>query len=259
MTVRVNYDALAADYASRYARNDYSGVSDALREFLTTEAAAAPSTLEVGCGTGHWLHFLGECGVVAVGVDPSAKMLAIARTAAAASPLVRAVAEAIPFQAESFDRLFCVNALHHVIDKVAFTREAKRILRRGGALLTIGLDPHTEPDRWWIYDYFPEALRADRERYLSTRAIREMLTAAGFASCETRAVQRLPRTLTFDEAERGGFLARTSTSQLMVISEESYQAGLARIRDHAAHDPGFRLQSDLTLYATVATLTNAEG
>jgi len=252
MTNHVNYDAVASDYAGRYARNDYSGVGDALREFLTADVAAAPATLEVGCGTGHWLQSVRDYGVSAVGIDPSAKMLAIARTAAAGSRLVRAVAEAIPFQAESFDRLFCVNALHHFTDKAAFSREAKRVLRPGRALLTVGLDPHTQQDRWWIYDYFPESLQADRERYLSTQAIREILRAAGFASCETRAVQRLPRSLTFDEAERGGFLARTSTSQLMVISEESYQAGVARIRNDAARDPGFRLHSDLTLYATRA-------
>jgi ubiquinone/menaquinone biosynthesis C-methylase UbiE len=221
-----------------------------LREFLTAGVAAGPATLEVGCGTGHWLQSVGEWGVSTVGIDPSAKMLAVARTPAPGSRLVRAVAEAMPFQAESFERLFCVNALHHFADKAAFSREANRVLRRGGALMTVGLDPHTGLDRWWIYDYFPQALRADRERYLSTHAIREMLTAAGFASCATRAIQRLPRTLTFEEAERGGFLARTSTSQLMVISEESYHAGLARIRDDAARDPGFRLKSDLTLYAT---------
>jgi ubiquinone/menaquinone biosynthesis C-methylase UbiE len=38
----------------------------------------------------------------------------------------------------SFDRLFCVNALHHFRDKRAFVVEARRVLRRGGRMMTIG-------------------------------------------------------------------------------------------------------------------------
>ena len=51
---------------------------------------------------------------------------------------------------------------------------------------------------------------------------------------ESREVQHLPRHLRVREAERGGSLARTSTSQLMVISDDQYQSGLARIRAAAA-------------------------
>ena len=40
--------------------------------------------------------------------------------------------------------------------------EARRVLRAGGSLMSVGLDPHTALDQWWIYDYFPGALAADR-------------------------------------------------------------------------------------------------
>jgi len=46
--------------------------------------------------------------------------------------------------------------------------------------MTIGLDPHVRQDRWWIYDYFPGALTADRARCPSTDSIRAQLSAAGF-------------------------------------------------------------------------------
>ena len=86
--------------------------------------------------------------------------------------LVRGTAERLPWADASFDRVFCVNALHHFFDARAFVTECRRVLRAGGGLLTIGLDPHTGLDRWWVYDFFPAALEADRQRYASTASIR---------------------------------------------------------------------------------------
>jgi hypothetical protein len=42
---------------------------------------------------------------------------------------------------------------------VSFLDEARRVLRSGGRLMTIGLDPHLGIDRWYIYDYFPVSAR----------------------------------------------------------------------------------------------------
>jgi ubiquinone/menaquinone biosynthesis C-methylase UbiE len=82
---------------------------------------------------------------------------------------VRARAEALPWRDATFDRVFCVNALHHFADRVRFFAEARRILKPGGALMSIGKDPHADRDSWWVYDYFPETL-ADRSRSLRARA-----------------------------------------------------------------------------------------
>jgi ubiquinone/menaquinone biosynthesis C-methylase UbiE len=245
----VDYDVVAATFASRYERNDYRGVEAALAQFLGDAGVGA--VVEVGCGTGHWLALAGKYGACVAGIDPSSGMLDRARQAAPGARLVRARAEALPFRPQTFDRLFCVNVLHHVADPAAFMSEAARVLRSGAGLLTIGLDPHTGRDRWWIYDYFPEALAADRERYLSTQAIRQLMSASGLDRCETREAQHLPRTLDVDEAERQGFLSRTGTSQLMVIADDLYAAGLARLRADAARSPDMRLSADLRLFATV--------
>jgi SAM-dependent methyltransferase len=250
MAMRVDYDALAGDYSSRYRRNDYSGVTAALAEFCATDLVGHRMLIvEVGCGTGHWLDAI---GTNVVGIDPSPAMLQAARAAAPAARLVRAQAEAIPFHSNTFDRMFCINALHHFTDPAAFFVEARRVLRPGGAVLTVGLDPHTGHDRWWIYDYFPDALVADRMRYLPASAIRAMMASAGFERCETREVQHLPRTLQLAEAESGGFLARTSASQLLVIGDEAYERGIARIRAAGDRSPDVVLRSDLRLYGTTA-------
>jgi hypothetical protein len=59
--------------------------------------------------------------------------------------------------------------------------------------------------------------------------------------------------MTVDAAARRGFLTRTSTSQLMVISDAEYEAGLKRIRNEDADLPdGKVLHSDLRVFGTIA-------
>ena len=251
MTRRVDYDSVASAYNSRYQRNNYTGVQQALASFVEDCRAAHPRVLEVGCGTGHWVRRLRDSNVTVFGLDFSTGMLKIARETLRGC-VVRARADTLPFASASCDRLFCVNALHHFPDKAAFLVEARRVLRSAGGILTVGLDPHNGEDQWWVYDYFPAALAADRQRYLPTQRIRELMEAVGFSRCDTQVIQHLPREMTVSEARSGGFLDRTSTSQMMVISDEEYEAGLKRIESCERAEAGAKiLRSDLRLYATI--------
>jgi ubiquinone/menaquinone biosynthesis C-methylase UbiE len=250
MTHRVNYDLVAPAYDKRYERNRYDGVEAALRRFIGESDSV--DVAEVGCGTGHWLARLCDRVHSIAGVDRSPGMLQGARTAASRALLVRGRAEELPWATGAFDRLFCINALHHFDDGDAFMLEARRVLRPGGALLTIGLDPHTRLDRWWIYDYFPGALTADRSRYASTAVIRDRLEAAGFAEVATDVAQHMPAEIPFEMAKDRGLVDRRSTSQLMVISQADYDEGLRRLE---AEQP--ILKADLRLYATVGWAPSA--
>jgi len=252
MTQPVDYDKIAGAYDARYERNDYSGVERILTGFVPRERGTDRARiLEVGCGTGHWLRVLRDAQASCVGIDLSAGMLRVAKSTLTDAHLVRARAEALPAGDGRLARVFCVNALHHFTDPLAFIREARRVLEPGGGLLTFGLDPGSGRDRWWIYDYFPEALTADRRRYPATSRIREWMEAAGFSGCDTVEAQHAPRRLTIREAAERGFLDRASTSQLMVISDEAYERGLERL-NRARRDggDGVTLWSDLRIYAT---------
>lgn len=256
MNPRVDYDRVAHVYEARYERNDYAGVEAALVAFVEGTRTNRERVLEVGCGGGHWLRRLGESAVRVFGLDPSARMLSVARAAAGGASLVRGRAEALPFAEAICGRVFCVNALHHFDEPALFLREARRVLSSGGGLLTIGLDPHNGMDTWWVYDYFPAALAADRRRYLPGARIRELMTDAGFSNCQTRIVQHRPRLMTVSEASSGGFMDRTSTSQLMVISDADYQSGLKRLHDDdSAAGCSMMLCSDLRIYGTTGWTT----
>ncbi|HUE87877.1 MAG TPA: class I SAM-dependent methyltransferase [Vicinamibacterales bacterium] len=252
MSTRVDYDVVAARYGHRYLQNDYAGLRRALFTFLLSGARAHHKrVLDIGCGTGHWLRVLRDANVPAVGVDRSEQMLRIAQRSVNDAQLARARAEELPFVSVCFDRLICINALHHFSDHSAFFREARRILRPGGALLTVGLDPQRGADRWWVYDYFSETLVEDRKRYPASEEIRAGMAIAGFVRCETAEVQRFARQMSLREAVDGGFLDRTSTSQFMVISQLAYEAGVARVHSAAADAPHEKLfHVDLRLYGT---------
>lgn len=261
----VNYDAVAPSYDRRYAIHEYGGVAEAVLRFAAPRVGDPegwlPDVLEVGCGTGHWLAALAPHARTVAGLDPSAGMLARARAAAPGASLVRGRAEALPWRAATFDRVLAVNALHHFAAPHAFVAEARRVLRPGGGLLVIGLDPHTGRDRWWIYEHFPSALAIDRARYPSTARLRTLLAEAGFVGGETTVAQHWPASLPVAEAEARGLLARESTSQLAVLDAAEYAAGVARIRAMPATDAGEPplLEADLRVYATAAWLPAAPG
>ncbi|HJZ77111.1 MAG TPA: methyltransferase domain-containing protein [Vicinamibacterales bacterium] len=267
----VDYDRFAAGYDRRYDILEYAGVRDALLNFV----GDAHAILEVGCGTGHWLAMLdarltpsrcehggsphgdnasatASAERLIVGVEPSSEMIARARAAVPAARVVRGRAEALPWRDATFDRVCCINALHHFADREQFFAEARRILRPGGGLLTIGKDPHTERDAWWVYDFFPETLEIDRQRFARVRTLRGEMTLAGFSWSESFEVDRIERLQSATDALATGIVHRSFTSQLSVLTEGEFDAGVARIR--AANDAAsgeLQLMADFCLFATV--------
>jgi len=244
---RVDYDDVAPTYNRRYERNRYDGTRAALHEFLGDATNA--DVAEVGCGTGHWLADVAGSVRTIIGIDASWEMLRCAAADARSALLIHARAEQLPLATASVDRMFCINALHHFTEPQTFAREARRVLRAGGSLMSVGLDPHTDLDQWWIYDYFPGALAADRARYLPTPMIRDIFQSVGFTDVRTTLAQHFPAAVPFQTAVERGHVDRGSTSQLMVISDAEYEAGLERMRQEQP-----LLRADLRLFATVGSL-----
>jgi ubiquinone/menaquinone biosynthesis C-methylase UbiE len=246
---RVDYDAVAAKYDKRWETSRYDGVLAGLQRFIEGSEPGSRDIAEVGCGTGHWLAALRDRARRHAGVDLSSEMLKRARVTAPFALLARGRAEQLPWSAARFDRLLCINALHHFSDPDGFIREARRVLRPGGGILTIGLDPHAGLDSWWVYDYFPSTPDTDCARFQPTARIRERLEAAGFVNATTEVTQHLPLELRVDEAKQRGLLDRTSNSQLLLLTDAEYEAGLRRI---TTEQPVLR--ADLRLFATTGVL-----
>ena len=251
----VDYDRIADRYDRRYELYAYAGVLETLQNFLTPAIAVAA---EVGCGTGHWLRALAGHASQIMGLEPSVAMLQRARGNAPDSHLVRGRAEALPWNDASVDRVFCVNALHHFSDRHAFFAEARRVLRPGGALMSIGKDPHAGRDEWWVYDYFEGTQTLDEARFAPVRILRGELALAGFACAESFEADRFEAVRTATQAFADGLVDRSFTSQLSVLSDTEFNGGVDRIRkaqtERAAEGADLHLISDFRLYATVGRI-----
>jgi ubiquinone/menaquinone biosynthesis C-methylase UbiE len=251
-----DYDQIAQTYDRRYERNQYAGVEHALRQFVGDQSGLR--ILEVGCGTGHWLRVLQESENYVTGLDYSVEMLARARTLVLGLDVIRGSAQCLPWSAGSFDRVFCINAIHHFADKPAFLVEVRRVLRSGGMFLTIGLNPHSGIDQWHVYDYFKESLEIDRQRYPSLDQLRAWMVETGFENCLTQQVEHWVYRIPAHEALEQGRLEKAATSQLSVLTDAEYQQGIQRIHaDIQRADEGGQtlfLTADLRLYGTTAVV-----
>jgi ubiquinone/menaquinone biosynthesis C-methylase UbiE len=225
----VDYDKVAPTYDKRFAH--YTGVPEGVAAALVELAGEvqARQILEVGCGTGHWLRLLSPLGYTVYGLDRSMGMLGAAQTAGAPN-LARGDAGALPFPPASFDLVICVNALHHFADASQFISEGRRLLRPGGALAIVGMHPHSGRDRWYLYDYFPGTKETDLQRYPSAGEIVNWMIEAGFDLVRWQTVERLHERRKGREILDEPMLHKNATSQLTLLSDVQYAAGITRIQ-----------------------------
>ena len=226
----VNYDALAPTYNQRFADdNDRPATSRALIDLLAHDLSAR-AILEVGCGTGRWLAELRTVADRCYGLDPSKGMLAQARNRATPIYLTRGRGEVLPFPDATFDLVYCVNAIHHMDRQQTFIQEARRVLRNGGALAVIGMNPHIGRETWYVYDYFPGTYETDLVRFPSWETVLDWMHAAGFRQTERRLVECIIDHKTDTTILDDPFLQKHTSSQLALLSDAAYAAGVKRIK-----------------------------
>jgi len=224
----VNYDEVSSVYDQRYKPESPAGIAKYLQELVFK--VKAHRVLEVGCGTGHWLTLLRNCAS-RYGLDYSAAMLDKAKQKDGALGLIRGIATQLPFRKNAFDFVFCVHALHHFDDPSAFIHEAHRIIGRDGALAIIGMDPQTEQDRRYLYDYFSGTYETDLDRYPTGAMIQCWMKEAGFVKCERRLAARIVHDFIGHEVLDDPILQKNGTSQLSLLSEDAFKDGMARIME----------------------------
>lgn len=221
----INYDEIASIYDKRY-RSSYrpEGIASKLLDLV--HDVGAGRVLEVGCGTGHWLGILQNQAKV-YGMDASFGMLRKAARLEGRFSLIRGDAQSLPFSNSSFDVIFCVNALHHFRNPSRFISNAYKLLKQHGALAVIGMNPHTQRDRWFIYDYFPGTHEADLKRYPSPGTVVDWMDSAGFKNVSWQVAERIVA----DKHCQDVFpLPKDFTSQLTLLTSTQYAKGVTRMK-----------------------------
>ena len=222
---RAQYDRIGAGYTAT-RRTD-----PRIRAAIWAALGDAESVLNVGAGTGAYEP--DDRAVTAV--DPSATMLA--QRPRGAADAVRASAEALPFEDDSFDIAMAILSDHHWQDRGRGLREMRRVAR--GRVLLFNADPAFARDFWLTNEYLPGFLDLIPERYREPGFWRDELRAL-LGDVELRDV---PIPADCRDGFYGAFWRRPEA-----YLDDQVRAGIsvfARLSDDKVADAMTRLRDDL--------------
>ena len=155
----------------RWSEKDFQIIGSWLRPFFPAEGRM----LDLAGGTGDLAVGLARTlGVEVVVLDATPQML----RRVSAHPLVsvrEGVAEAIPFPADHFDALLCSDAFHHFQDQDASVREMARVVRPGGGVLVLEMNPRG----LWSPVILLERLLKEPASFMSPDQLAQFFSARG--------------------------------------------------------------------------------
>lgn len=146
--------------------------------------AAVGRVLEVGVGSGLNLPLYGDRATHVIGLDPSPRLLAMARDAARglsrSIELLEGSAEAIPLDARTIDTVVTTWTLCTIPAAGPALEEMRRVLKPGGRLVFVehGLSPAPNVS-WWQDRLTPLWKRIGGGCHLN-RPIRQLIEDSGF-------------------------------------------------------------------------------
>lgn len=164
-------------------------IADLLR---VAGAPTTPRILDVGCGVGAiHPHLRVACqGADLVGVDVSQTSIDLAMERNPESRFQCYDGHRLPFDDESFDAVFAICVLHHVVpaERAALTSELFRVVRSGGTGIIIEHNPINPVTRHVV-----NSCDMDRDAILlPSGECTELLSGAGFTDVKTRFIAFLP-------------------------------------------------------------------
>jgi len=226
--MKIDYDTVAREYA--HHRQVHPEV---LKNLIRTgELNTASQVLDVGCGTGNYIIALEKAiGCSCWGVDPSKQMLTEAKVRNPNVHISIGRAEQLPYPAGFFDLVFSVDVIHHVSGRPAYSREAYRVLKKGGKVCTVTDSEEIIRRRQPLSVYFPETVEIELQRYPRILDLWTMMVKAGFTRLQETIVES-PYALTDIQSYRDKVF-----SSLHLISAESFEQGIRRMEQDLRAGP----------------------
>jgi ubiquinone/menaquinone biosynthesis C-methylase UbiE len=190
--------------------------------------------LDIGCGTGRFLAQLAEVAK-AWGVDPSPQMLEVARSRVGSAGLKLGSAEELPFKDGWFERA-TMWLVAHLVDRPRAFAEAARVLEPGGRFAVATFDP-SYFEEFWLNELFPSMEAVDRARFPTAGELTTQL--ASFADVRLTRLSQTGSLTREDALER---IRGKHISTFDLISEEEYEAGLARAERELPERVDYRIE-----------------
>jgi len=224
----IDYNRLAENYSK------YRQVHPAVFESLADHAAVGPESrvLEVGCGTGNYIIALQrQTGCRAWGIDPSDKMLEVARSRSKDVRFLSGRAEDIGLEGVEFDLVFTVDVIHHVIGRREYFRNVLEQLSDGGRICTVTDDREIILGRKPLTSYFPETVPFELERYPKDGEVQGIMRDVGFREITEK------RVFFEKDVTDISLWKNKASSTLNLIPEEAFQRGIARMEEDLEKRP----------------------
>jgi len=137
-TLANDYDSFAEAYAAETESNLINGYYTRPAILDLAGDVAGRRILDVGCGAGPLFESLRDRGAIVTGIEPSARMLDLARKRlgeGAALHLGGLGGDPLPFPDAAFDDAIACLVLHYLEDWTAPLAELRRVLVPGGRLI----------------------------------------------------------------------------------------------------------------------------
>jgi len=228
----MDYDASAISTVYDEARGLAPERLQQWLDLVARDAAPRKGSLIVdfGCGTGRFSEPLAErFSARVIGVDPSEKMLDVARrkTKSDRVEFRRMAAKPLPLVDSSVDTVFMSMVFHHLETAAEAAEECRRVLRSGGHLCVRNTTQEADfPHR----HAFAAIVPLIETELPARREIAGVFARAGFALLVHEIVtQRIADTwsefIAKTELRADSFLAR--------INDDDFAAGMAALRAHA--------------------------
>jgi ubiquinone/menaquinone biosynthesis C-methylase UbiE len=237
----MTYDQqVASDYAR--LRNVHSPLLEALISGAGIHAGS--KVLELGCGTGNYIRAIGSrTGCSAWGVDPSAAMLAQARSQQPQVTWICAPAENPGLTDAQFDFVFNVDAVHHFQDRARVFSGIARLLLTTGNVCTATDSEEIIQNRAPLSIYWPETIELELARYPRINTLETELRDAGLIN------------LSREEVSVTGWLTDPTPyrakafSALRLLPEPTFEGGLRHLEADLAKGPVRSVSRYLLLWA----------
>ena len=242
---KTDYSQIAPTYNIRYSLNYLVKIEKELCRLI--ELNNYKNILEAGCGTGKWISSIEAKRRKIFGLDYSFDMMKIAKEEKSQLNLVNADAVYIPFKNNSFNLIFCVNAIHHFPDKEKFIKESNRTLSNKGMLAVFGVDPHIDK-AWYIYDYFDSVYENDLKRFPSLKLPNILLKTEVFEDIEIKVAEEVHNEKVGNAVFSDPFLNKNHCSQLANLSDEEYQKGIEKIKSQINKNPETIFKTSVIFY-----------
>lgn len=183
--------------------------------------------LDVGCGTGEFLHEMQAAGWQVRGVERDARAAAYA-VEALRLPVIRGDLDALPSPDESFDVITAWHVLEHLYEPHRAIVRMRDLLKKGGLLIiavpnAASLDARVYGQNWIAYD------TPRHVQHFTPRALRMMMEMHGF---EKRSMRSLHLDALFNalmSAQLGAQRSGSSTAGKLLRLVQAGGVGLAAL------------------------------